>query len=84
MRSNERSVLFRLSCQEKQLLTRVNQEKISSEKVCSKTNVTVIWVNLNKVNSRTHIEQQIELFGNEDNIFQLQNEIKTSMTKRYF
>ena len=35
------------------------------------------WVNFNKVNSRTQIEQQIELFGNKNNIFQLQNEIKT-------
>ena len=31
----------------------------------------------NKVNSRAHIEQLIELFGNKDNIFQLQDESKT-------
>ena len=36
-----------------------------------------LTASFNKVNSRTHIEQLIELFGNKDNIFQLQNESKT-------
>ena len=34
---------FLPSCQEKEVLTRVNQEKIGSKKVCSKTNVTVTF-----------------------------------------
>ena len=42
------------------------------------------WVNFNKVNFRIHTEQQIELFEKKDNIFQLQNEIKTSMAKWHF
>ena len=50
--------------------------------MCGKANVTVD--NFNKVNSRTHTEQEIELFGNKGNIFQLQNEIKTSMWSDIF
>ena len=37
------------------------------------------WVNFNKVNSRTYIEQLIK-----DNIFQLQNEFKTLMEEWCF
>ena len=38
----EQSKPFPPSRQGKQVLIRVNQEKIDSEKVCSKTNATVI------------------------------------------
>ena len=41
------------------------------------TTITVILSQLlNKVNFRNHIKQCIVLFGNKDNIFQLQKELK--------
>ena len=52
------------------------------------TNVSYCNIELissfNKVNSRTHIEQLIELFGNKDSLFQLQNESEILMEECRF
>ena len=61
------SLRFPPSFQEKQVLTRVNQEKIGWRKV-----------------ELTSIKSILELFGNKENLFQLQHESATPMEECQF
>ena len=80
----EQSLPFPPSCQEKQVLTKVSQKGLVKKRHVVRQMLLQYSVNIKKVNSKTHIEQVIELFGNKGNIFQLQNESKTPMKECHF